>query len=305
MLCINLLNATEKKVLGFYQTQKYLFEKNKLKVAGDGPLKKPKTQVSLKLGARQSFVVSPAPTILHPRVWIPIELLFLISILKLECEKNEKTLKRGRWPIFKKKFHRNFCLLNWMPRILTKFVKYLTIKRIDQTDKNVYLGGSTGLVVMGGDSRPRGRGIESQYRILDGHFFTLNCCKNWNVCLKKPKLNDKRGWDCPFFKKCVLTYLAQPCFRPTFFSRLVKHYTWRNNYEMLFLLRFVELGFALLIWSNPNQSNRRSVIQWYFSLWWVFSGFSNTSTPDSEASLHLLISSCASSLPNLWWKKMT
>ena len=49
MLCINLLNATEKKVLGFYQTQKYLFEKNKLKVAGDGPLKKPKTQVTEEL----------------------------------------------------------------------------------------------------------------------------------------------------------------------------------------------------------------------------------------------------------------
>ena len=67
MLCINLLNATEKKVLGFYQTQKYLFEK-KTKSGRGLPIKKPKTQVSLKLGARQSFVVSPAPTILHPRV---------------------------------------------------------------------------------------------------------------------------------------------------------------------------------------------------------------------------------------------
>ena len=36
---------------------------------------------------------------------------------------------------------------------------------------------SPGLVVMGGDSRSEGRGFESQCRILDGHFFTLICCK--------------------------------------------------------------------------------------------------------------------------------
>ena len=31
------------------------------------------------------------------------------------------------------------------------------------------LGGSPGLVVMGGDSRSKGRGFESLCRILDGH----------------------------------------------------------------------------------------------------------------------------------------
>ena len=31
------------------------------------------------------------------------------------------------------------------------------------------MGGSPGLVVMGGDSRSEGRGFESQCRILDGH----------------------------------------------------------------------------------------------------------------------------------------
>ena len=30
----------------------------------------------------------------------------------------------------------------------------------------------TGLVVMRGDSRPRGHGFESRHQILDGHFFT-------------------------------------------------------------------------------------------------------------------------------------
>ena len=37
------------------------------------------------------------------------------------------------------------------------------------------MGGSPGLVVMGGDSHLRGHGFESQYQILDGHYFTLYC----------------------------------------------------------------------------------------------------------------------------------
>ena len=40
------------------------------------------------------------------------------------------------------------------------------------------MGGSPGLVVMGDDSCLKGRGFESQRHILDGHFFTLICCKN-------------------------------------------------------------------------------------------------------------------------------
>ena len=32
------------------------------------------------------------------------------------------------------------------------------------------MGRSPGLVVMGGDSRSKGRGFESRHRILDGHF---------------------------------------------------------------------------------------------------------------------------------------
>ena len=39
------------------------------------------------------------------------------------------------------------------------------------------MGGSPGLVVMGGDSCSKGRGFESQHRILDRHFFTFICCK--------------------------------------------------------------------------------------------------------------------------------
>ena len=49
-------------------------------------------------------------------------------------------------------------------------------------------------MVMGGDSCSEGGGFESHHRILDGHFFTLICYKNcYDVCLKRPKKNDKRG----------------------------------------------------------------------------------------------------------------
>ena len=48
--------------------------------------------------------------------------------------------------------------------------------------------------VMGGDSCSEGRGFESQHRILDEHFFTLICCKNWmDVCLKKIENKRKGG----------------------------------------------------------------------------------------------------------------
>ena len=44
-------------------------------------------------------------------------------------------------------------------------------------------------------------------------------------------------------------------------------YSWPHVYLVwiqLALLTYVELAIALLVWSNPNQSNRRSAIQWYF-----------------------------------------
>ena len=51
------------------------------------------------------------------------------------------------------------------------------------------LCGSPGLVVMGDDSCSKGSRCESWHCILDGHFFTLICCKNCIVCLKRPKIN--------------------------------------------------------------------------------------------------------------------
>ena len=46
---------------------------------------------------------------------------------------------------------------------------------------------------MGDDLCSKGRGFESQHRILDGNFFTLICCKNCIVCLKRPKINEKEA----------------------------------------------------------------------------------------------------------------
>ena len=47
--------------------------------------------------------------------------------------------------------------------------------------------------------------------------------------------------------------------------------------DLLFILygfscfAHVKLVSALLVWLNLNQSNRRSVVPWYFPLWWVVS----------------------------------
>ena len=57
------------------------------------------------------------------------------------------------------------------------------------------MGGSPGLVAMLGDSRSDGCGFKTWHYMLDGHFFTYNCFKNCNdVCLKRPQINNKRGW---------------------------------------------------------------------------------------------------------------
>ena len=61
---------------------------------------------------------------------------------------------------------------------------------------------------MGGDLNSKGRGFESRHRKLDGHFFTLICCKVCNdVCFKRKKINYKRGWGWPIFKKIGMTQL--------------------------------------------------------------------------------------------------
>ena len=53
-------------------------------------------------------------------------------------------------------------------------------------------------MVMADDSCLRGHGFKSQRHILDGHFFTLICCKNCIACLKRPKINKKEAGVGPF-----------------------------------------------------------------------------------------------------------
>ena len=71
------------------------------------------------------------------------------------------------------------------------------------------LGGSPGLLVMGGDSHSKGRGFESRHCILDGHFFTYICCKNLKCLFEKTENERKRGRGWPvFFKKKLLILRA-------------------------------------------------------------------------------------------------
>ena len=58
---------------------------------------------------------------------------------------------------------------------------------------------------MGGDSCSKCCGLESQYGILDGHVFTLICCKffllNCNVSFERPKINEIEAPGMTLFKK--------------------------------------------------------------------------------------------------------
>ena len=56
-------------------------------------------------------------------------------------------------------------------------------------------------MAMGDDSC----GFESQCRVLDGHFFTLICCKYCIVCLKRLKIYKKRTGLAHFLKNASLT----------------------------------------------------------------------------------------------------
>ena len=56
-------------------------------------------------------------------------------------------------------------------------------------------------MVMGRDSCSNGRGFESRHRILDGPFSHLFVVKKINVCLKRPKINEKRPGLAHFFLK--------------------------------------------------------------------------------------------------------
>ena len=59
-------------------------------------------------------------------------------------------------------------------------------------------GGTTGLVVMGGDSYSKGHEFESWHHILDGHFFTYLIVVKFVMCIWKDENKWKRGRVGPF-----------------------------------------------------------------------------------------------------------
>ena len=56
---------------------------------------------------------------------------------------------------------------------------------------------------MVGDSRSKGRGFKSWHCILDGHFSHIFVAKICNVCLKRPKINEKGAGLAHFYLKKV------------------------------------------------------------------------------------------------------
>ena len=66
-------------------------------------------------------------------------------------------------------------------------------------------------MVMGRDSRSKGHGFKSRHCILNGHFFTYICSKNCNVCLKRPKNNEKEAVVGPFKKPFEQQQVVSMC----------------------------------------------------------------------------------------------
>ena len=81
----------------------------------------------------------------------------------------------------------------------------IDVVQLRQRSAFISLGGSPGLVVMGGDSHSEGRGFEYRCHILVGHYFILVCCKIVLMFVwKGPKINEKENRDGPFLEnKCV------------------------------------------------------------------------------------------------------
>ena len=86
-------------------------------------------------------------------------------------------------------------------------------------------------MVMGGDSSSKvvGSNPGAGYWMDMTFFFTLICCKNCIVCLKRPKINKKEADVGPFFKKknfifkwTIPSFLVYFCF-PGIGSQCHKH----------------------------------------------------------------------------------
>ena len=81
--------------------------------------------------------------------------------------------------------------------------------RVVNYERKLFIKLATGLVVMGDNSCSRVCGFESRRHLLDGHFFTLICCKNCNVCLNRSKKRKKRPGLAHFLKNSYFMQFGQ------------------------------------------------------------------------------------------------
>ena len=136
---------------------------------------------------RHSSVVSSAPSILRPQVRIPSTPSMHFFNLYRNCNDKRTKINKKRQGLahfLKKRVElrlAKICATKDLWSIWNWFIYWW------------YNITHLGLVVIGGDLCPEGRGFKSQRRILDGHFFTHICCINCNVCSEKTKIMKNRS----------------------------------------------------------------------------------------------------------------
>ena len=75
---------------------------------------------------------------------------------------------------------------NWVAlEMKMKFPRFIFIQKKKWRKIICGMGGSPGLVVMGGDSCSKGGEFESQHRILDGHLFVYLYVVKFVMCVLK------------------------------------------------------------------------------------------------------------------------
>ena len=119
------------------------------------------------------------------------------------------------------------------------------------------LGESPGLVVMGGDSHSEGRGCRIPVPYTGWTFFHINLLKICiDVCLKRPKLNEKRpGW--PIFLKKVSTRQIATNGALNFCHFIEPAFTTKRFYGIVLPLKILKAKCKLL----RNQSNERFFVK--------------------------------------------
>ena len=109
-------------------------------------------------------------------------------------------------------------------------------------------------MVMGDNSCSKGCGFESRHCILDGRFFTMICCKNCNVSLKRLKRNEKEAGVDPFFNKKEATALPTEPFEPStingFILDLTKNMMKTTMMGMMAVINYD--GCFIIVTSSPH-----------------------------------------------------